>query len=42
MKTKNLLAALAVGVLALSPMNVSAKTQVAHTEEKTFTSIEDA
>lgn len=42
MKTKNLLAALTVSVLALSPMSVAAKTQVAHTDEKTFTSIEDA
>ncbi len=43
MKTKRLVAAVAVGVLALTPMQVyAAKTQVAHTDEKTFTSIDDA
>ncbi len=43
MKTKRLVAAVAAGVLALTPMQVyAAKTQVAHTDEKTFTSIDDA
>lgn len=44
MKTKKLVAAvIAVGVLALTPMHVFAtKTQVAHTDSKTFTSIDDA
>ncbi len=44
MKTKKLVAAvIAIGVLALTPMHVFAtKTQVAHTDSKTFTSIDDA